>query len=231
MGDTDGQPRRGALGAVAGMRVSYDQGTLGVEDLAATPLAQFEAWFEQAGRGDQIAEPNAMVLATADAEGRPSSRTVLLKGVDDRGFTFFTNLESRKSRELRANPHASVTFPWYAQHRQVVVVGRVVELDRDEVLAYFRSRPHESQLGAWASRQSMILPSRDELDRRWDELHAQYPPGTEVPLPDFWGGWLLKPATIEFWQGRPSRLHDRLRFVGAGSLGDASAWSVERLSP
>lgn len=231
MGDTDGQPRRAALGAVADMRVSYDQGTLGVEDLAATPLAQFEAWFEQAGRGDLIAEPNAMVLATADAEGRPSSRTVLLKGVDDRGFTFFTNLESRKSRELRVNPHASVTFPWYVQHRQVVVVGEVAELKRDEVLSYFRSRPHESQLGAWASRQSTVLPSREELDRRWDALHAQYPPGTEVPLPDFWGGWLLKPTTIEFWQGRPSRLHDRLRFVGAGSLDDSSAWSVERLSP
>ena len=231
MADTDGQLDRPALGAVADMRVSYDKATLSVEDLAATPLAQFEAWFEEAGRSELIPEPNAMVLATADAQGRPSSRTVLLKGVDQRGFTFFTNLSSRKSSELRANPHASVTFPWYAQHRQVVVVGQTAALDRDEVLAYFRSRPHESQLGAWASRQSTILSSREELDRRWDDLHGRYPAGTEVPLPDFWGGWLLRPTTIEFWQGRPSRLHDRLRFVGAGSLSDASAWSVERLSP
>lgn len=231
MGDTDEHLGHAALGAVADMRVSYDQGTLSVEDLADSPLAQFESWFEQAGRSDLVPEPNAMVLATADAAGRPSSRTVLLKGADDRGFTFFTNLQSRKSNELRANPHASVTFPWYALHRQVVVVGQAVELERDEVLSYFRSRPHESQLGAWASRQSTILPSREELDRRWHDLHVQYPPGTEVPLPDFWGGWLLRPTTIEFWQGRPSRLHDRLRFVGEGSLTDAGAWSVERLSP
>lgn len=231
MGDTDDRLGRAALGAVADMRVSYDQGTLSVEDLAETPLAQFESWFEQAGSADLIPEPNAMVLATADAEGRPSSRTVLLKGADQRGFTFFTNLQSRKSNELRVNPHASATFPWYAQHRQVVIVGHVEKLDRDEVLEYFRSRPHESQLGAWASRQSTILTSRDELDGRWRDLHIQYPPGTEVPLPDFWGGWLLRPTTIEFWQGRPSRLHDRLRFVGQGLLDDPSAWSVERLSP
>lgn len=231
MGDIDDPLGRAALGALADMRVSYDQGTLSVESLAATPLAQFEAWFEQAERSELIPEPNAMVLATADSLGRPSSRTVLLKGADDRGFTFFTNLESRKSSELRMNSHASVTFPWYALHRQVVVVAQVVELGRDEVLEYFRSRPHESQLGAWASRQSTVLSSREELDRRWEELHVQYPPGSEVPLPDFWGGWLLKPTTIEFWQGRPSRLHDRLRFVGGGSLSDQQAWSVERVSP
>lgn len=225
----DPKARRAQL--VADMRVTYAEGTLAPEDLAPTPLAQFSGWFEQAASSDLIAEPNAMVLATADASGRPSSRTVLLKGVDARGFVFFTNFGSRKSQELRANPHASVTFPWFAQHRQVVVCGDVNEIGRDEVLAYFRSRPHESQLGAWVSRQSSIVESREVLDSHWAELHEQYPPGTDVPLPDFWGGWLIRPVTIEFWQGRPSRLHDRLRYRGSGALDDAAAWTIERLAP
>lgn len=219
------------LDGVADLRVTYAEGTLEPTDLAADPLAQFGDWFEQAAASDMIVEPNAMVLATADRDGHPSSRTVLLKGVDERGFSFFTNLGSRKSRELRVNPNASVTFPWIAMHRQVVVVGRVEELDRAEVLAYFRTRPHESQLGAWVSEQSSTIDSREALDRQWRALHEEYPPGSEVPLPDFWGGWLIRPSTIEFWQGRPSRLHDRLRYRGAGELNDASAWSVERLAP
>jgi len=219
------------LDGVADLRVTYAEGTLSPQDLASNPLAQFRSWFEEAVASDLVVEPNAMVLATAGADGHPSSRTVLLKGADERGFSFFTNLGSRKSRELRANPHASVTFPWFAMHRQVVVVGDVEELGRDEVLTYFRSRPHESQLGAWVSAQSTVIESREVLDQHWHELHEQYPPGTEVPLPDFWGGWLIRPETVEFWQGRPSRLHDRLRYRGTGLLSDAASWTVERLAP
>ncbi|MGA0208539.1 MAG: pyridoxamine 5'-phosphate oxidase [Candidatus Nanopelagicales bacterium] len=219
------------LDGVADLRVSYDEGTLSEEDLAADPLTQFRAWFDQAVAHDSVAEPNAMVLATADEQSRPSSRTVLLKGADGRGLSFFTNLGSRKSRELRANPHASAAFPWFAMHRQVVVIGDVEELGRDEVLAYFRSRPHESQLGAWVSAQSTVIGSRESLDSSWRELREKYPPGSEVPLPDFWGGWLIRPTSIEFWQGRPARLHDRLRYRGSGSMDDPTAWAVERLSP
>lgn len=219
------------LDGVADLRVTYAEGTLIPEDLASNPLAQFRIWFDEAVASELVVEPNAMVLATADGHGHPSSRTVLLKGADERGFSFFTNLGSRKSTELRANPHASVTFPWFAMHRQVVVVGAVEELGREEVLAYFRSRPHESQLGAWVSAQSTVIESRGNLDRHWRELHEQYPPGSDVPLPDFWGGWLIRPVSVEFWQGRPSRLHDRLRFRGAGALSNASSWTVERLAP
>lgn len=219
------------LDGVANLRVTYAEGALSPQDLASNPLDQFRSWFDEAIASDLVVEPNAMVLATAGADGRPSSRTVLLKGADDRGFSFFTNFGSRKSTELRANPHASVTFPWFAMHRQVVVVGGVEELGRDEVLTYFRSRPHESQLGAWVSAQSTVIESREELDRHWKELHEQYPPGTEVPLPDFWGGWLIRPETVEFWQGRPSRLHDRLRYCGTGLLSNAASWTVERLAP
>jgi len=219
------------LDAVADLRVTYDEGTLETTDLSADPLTQFGAWFTDAVAAPGIVEPNAMVLATANLEGRVSSRTVLLKGVDWRGLSFFTNLGSRKSRDLRDNPHASVTFPWFAMHRQVVVVGEVEELDREEVLSYFRSRPHDSQLGAWVSEQSTIIDSREGLDRHWRELHEQYPPGSDVPLPEHWGGWLIRPHSVEFWQGRPSRLHDRLRYRGSGSLSDSSQWTIERLSP
>ena len=219
------------LDAVADLRVTYDEGTLDATDLSEDPLTQFGAWFSEAMAAPAIVEPNAMVLATADSRGQVSSRTVLLKGVDSRGLSFYTNLGSRKSRDLRDNPHASVTFPWFAMHRQVVVVGEVEELDREEVLVYFRSRPHESQLGAWVSEQSTIIDSREGLDRHWRELHERYPPGSDVPLPEHWGGWLIRPHSIEFWQGRPSRLHDRLRYRGSGLLSDASQWTIERLSP
>lgn len=219
------------LSGVADLRVTYDEGTLTVEDLATDPLGQFRVWFDQAVAHEAIVEPNAMVLATADAAGAPSSRTVLLKGADERGFSFFTNLGSRKSAELRVNARASVTFPWFAMHRQVVVVGDTEELSREEVGNYFRSRPHESQLGAWVSEQSTVIETRELLDERWRALHEKYPPGTDVPLPEHWGGWLIRPSTVEFWQGRPSRLHDRLRYRGAGSLADASLWQIERLAP
>lgn len=226
-----GQKQSDSRNSIADLRVSYDEGTLTVEDLAATPLAQFTTWFQEATASELVVEPNAMVVATADSDAHVSTRTVLLKGVDRRGFAFFTNLGSRKSRELRSNSAVSSTFPWFSMHRQVVVVGTAVELDRGEVAEYFRTRPYESQLGAWVSRQSSVIESREILDDSWHELHEKYPPGTDVPVPEFWGGWLIRPTSVEFWQGRPSRLHDRLRFRGEGNLDDAHAWTVERLSP
>ena len=216
------------------LRISYTLGTLAESDLHASPLEQFRSWFGDAVESG-LQEPNAMVLATGDAQGRPSTRTVLLKDVDERGFVFYTNLESRKSHELATNPAASCLFPWLALHRQVVVVGAAELVPRDEVEEYFRSRPHGSRVGAWASSQSTVIDGRAGLDRRYAELAQQYPEGADVPLPDFWGGWLVRPETIEFWQGRESRLHDRLQFrrraQGAADLADASHWIVERLSP
>lgn len=225
----DDSPRR-----LADLRVSYDAGVLDEDDLRDSPLAQFGAWFEDAVAVG-LPEPNAMIVATAGTSGQPSARTVLLKDADARGFVFYTNLGSRKSEELSANPRASCVFPWFAMHRQVVVVGRVEQIDRVEALAYFASRPHGSQLGAWASRQSTVIDGRAVVEQRYADLQEQYPEGTDVPLPDFWGGWLVRPESVEFWQGRESRLHDRLRYRavdgGSGDMGDATAWQVERLSP
>jgi len=211
---------------IADMRVHYDLGRLGESDLAGTPLAQFERWFADAQSGG-VVEPNAMVLATVEGNV-PSARTVLLKDVDREGFTFYTNLLSRKSLELRANPKASLVFPWYALHRQVVVIGEVTEVSRDEAADYFALRPRGSQLGAWASQQSQPV-ARDQLDAAYEEAEARYP--AEVPIPEFWGGWRIRPTSIEFWQGRESRLHDRLQFVGSGAMDDPAMWRVIRLSP
>jgi pyridoxamine 5'-phosphate oxidase len=225
----DDSPRR-----LADLRVSYDAGVLDESDLRAAPLVQFGAWFDDAVAVG-LPEPNAMIVATADPSGQPSARTVLLKEADERGFVFYTNLGSRKSEELSANPRASCVFPWFAMHRQVVVVGRVEEIDRAEALEYFAGRPHGSRLGAWASRQSTVIDGRREIEQRYADLQEQYPDGADVPLPDFWGGWLVRPESVEFWQGRESRLHDRLRFRavdgGSADLGDATSWHVERLSP
>ncbi|RZS87489.1 pyridoxamine 5'-phosphate oxidase [Motilibacter rhizosphaerae] len=206
------------------LRRSYERGALHEGDLAADPFTQFAAWLAVAVEAG-VLEPNAMTLATADATGRPSARTVLLKGVDERGFAFYTNHGSRKGRELLANPRAALVFAWLPLERQVTVTGDVVQVPREEAAAYFASRPRGSRVGAWASRQSEPV-AREALDERYAELDATL--GDDIALPGFWGGFRVVPLTVEFWQGRPSRLHDRLRFVRE----DVTApWRTERLSP
>jgi pyridoxamine 5'-phosphate oxidase len=194
-------------------------------ELAATWLEQFERWradFAAAGAH----ESTAMVLATASAAGQPSARTVLLKGVTERGFELFTNLDSRKGRDLAENPRASVLFPWYELERQVVVVGAVEPVEEARADDYFASRPYGSRIGAHASRQSTVISDRSVLDHARADAESRWPPGRPVPRPERWSGFRLVPETVEFWQGRPDRLHDRLRFRLA-----QGAWVVERLSP
>jgi pyridoxamine 5'-phosphate oxidase len=220
----------------ADMRINYDKDQLNETDLASTPLAQFTKWLSEAvavGK-DELIEPNAMVIAVRNADDVVSTRSVLLKGVDARGLTFYTNYGSTKADAIAANSQVSITFPWYPLHRQVNVVGTATKVSREESGAYFETRPHGSKLGAIVSAQSSVIDSREILETRMAELEAQYPEGTEVPLPDSWGGYLIKVESIEFWQGRRSRLHDRLRFVKSGDssdLSDPTAWKVIRLSP
>lgn len=216
-------------GDLAWMRRRYDRGRLYEDDVASEPFEQFRRWLADAVDAG-VPEPNATVLATADANGRPSTRHVLLKELDDRGFVFFTNYGSRKASDLTVNPAAALCFPWVALERQVVVTGAVSRVDREESAAYWSTRPRESQLGAWASEQSRVVGSRAELERRLAEVSERFP--EEVPLPDWWGGYRLVPASIEFWQGGPARLHDRLRYRRGEPLdGRDPGWVLERLSP
>ncbi|MFD9355582.1 pyridoxamine 5'-phosphate oxidase [Streptomyces sp. NPDC060031] len=207
------------------MRKQYRSEIVFEGSLAADPLRQFAEWFRQATDA-HLFEPNAMVVSTATPDGRPSSRTVLLKQFGERGFVFFTNYGSRKGREIDANPYVSLLFPWHPIARQVIVTGTATRIGRDETAAYFRSRPHGSQLGAWASEQSRVIDSRAELDRRYAELEARYPEGEQVPVPPEWGGVRVVPDAVEFWQGHENRLHDRLRYVAEGDK-----WRLERLCP
>jgi pyridoxamine 5'-phosphate oxidase len=212
---------------LADMRRDYGRAGLNEAEAPDAPLALWERWFEEARRAGLV-EPNAMVLATAGADGRPTSRTVLLKGADERGFVFYTNYGSRKAQDLAANPWASLLFPWHELERQVIVGGPVERVDRAEAEAYFRSRPLGSQIGAWASAQSTVLRDRAELEARVQEAMRRFQ-GQAVPLPEFWGGFRVRPETVEFWQGRPSRLHDRLRYTRDDAA--PSGWRRERLSP
>lgn len=212
------------------LRITYTRSTLNEADVTPDPLGQFERWFAQAR--DVVEEPNAMVCSTVNAAGEVSSRSVLLKGADERGFVFFTNYTSRKGRDLAENPHVSLLFPWYDLHRQVIVRGVAERTSREETERYFHSRPHGSQVGAWASEQSTVLSGRDELERRFADADARYPEGSTVPVPEHWGGFLVRATSVEFWAGRDNRLHDRLRYTAptAGAPLN-SAWTLERLSP
>ncbi len=193
--------------------------------LAAEPAGQFSVWLAEAAAAG-LPEPNAMVLSTVSAAGRPRSRSVLLKEHGPAGFVFYTNRTSAKAQDLATNGYASALFPWYALHRQVIVHGAVTRLSQAESEPYFHSRPHGSQIGAWASRQSSVIGSRAVVEEAYARLEQRWPEGTAVPMPDFWGGYRLVPDLVEFWQGRVNRLHDRLRYRP-----DGARWLVERLSP
>jgi pyridoxamine 5'-phosphate oxidase len=210
---------------LAQMRRDYGHAELSETSLAPDWPGQFSAWLGEAV-GAGLDEPNAMVLATAEPGAQPSARSVLLKAYDERGFVFYTNYDSRKGRELAANPYASLVFPWYALRRQVVVCGAVEHVTQEQTESYWATRPRESQWGAWASPQSRRVPDRAALDDAWRAAAQRYPEGAAVPVPPHWGGLRVRPDTVEFWQGRTGRLHDRLRYRRV-----ESGWVVERLAP
>ncbi|MGH3759958.1 pyridoxamine 5'-phosphate oxidase [Actinophytocola sp.] len=207
------------------MRVSYDEGTLSESELAPTWHEQLQKWLDDAIHAASP-EPNAMVLATANADGLPASRTVLCKGLDERGVVFFTNYTSAKSHDLMATRYASATFPWYTLHRQATVRGVVEKVSPAETATYWAIRPRGSQLGAWASPQSIVVSGRAALENALANVQRRFADADEVPVPPHWGGWRILPEVVEFWQGRRDRMHDRLQFKLK-----ADTWKVERLGP
>jgi pyridoxamine 5'-phosphate oxidase len=211
--------------ALPTMRVSYEEGTLSEGELAATWHEQLQDWLDAAIRAG-APEPNAMVLATANADGMPASRTVLMKGLDERGVVFFTNYTSAKSHDLMATRFASATFPWYTLHRQATVRGTVEKVSQAETRTYWASRPRGSQLGAWASPQSIVVSGRGALESALANVQRRFADAEEVPVPPHWGGWRIRPEVVEFWQGRMDRMHDRLQFKST-----RDGWKVERLGP
>lgn len=210
--------------SVADIRKTYTVGALNESDVLSDPITQFKVWLDEAIQAEML-EPTAMTLATATKDGKPSARTVLLKNVDERGFVFYSNYESRKANELEENPQAALLFFWDRLERQVRIEGKMSKVSRETSENYFKSRPHGSQLGAWVSKQSEVIANREVLEEKMLELEKTFTEGA-VPLPEFWGGYVLAPSSIEFWQGRPSRLHDRLRYSKV-----SQGWKIERLSP
>lgn len=205
------------------LRISYEQGELNESDVNHNPIQQFNIWLQEA-IANLVSEPNAMVLATANKNGEPSARNVLLKSADEKGFIFFSNKQSDKAKDLAENPQATLLFSWLSQHRQVIVKGKVSEISREESNEYFQTRPYGSRISAWVSNQSQVIKNREVLEQKVKEFMDKYP--AEVTMPDFWGGYILKPESVEFWQGRPSRLHDRIRFTKK-----EKSWIIERISP
>ena len=212
--------------SIADLRQNYTLAGLSETDLNDDPIEQFNSWFQQALDADLL-EPNAMTLATATPDGKPTARIVLLKGVSAKGFVFYTNYESQKGQQLIANPYAALVFLWNKLERQIRIEGKVEKLTAEESAEYFHSRPKASQLGAWASDQSRVIPNREVLEKKLAQLQEQYSGDATVPLPEHWGGFRVVPNRIEFWQGRPSRLHDRLVY----DLQTNGSWQIKRLSP
>lgn len=214
------------MSKIADLREDYQQATLELDKVATSPIQQFKIWFDEAMKAD-VKEPNAMTLATCTAEGKPSARIVLLKGLEETGFVFYTNYDSRKGQELENNPHAALVFNWLELEKQVRIEGRAERLSAEASTKYFQSRPKGSQIGAWASPQSQIINDRNILEQNVSKLKEEYADAEQLPRPEHWGGYQVYAEVVEFWQGRSSRLHDRIRYTHQA---DAS-WKVERLAP